>query len=151
MLFTLLSPKDKYQIQTFSNEQLHLFLLLLLLLILMALKHFQLRISIRFPLKTSQFFVMVQDVYLKTLLIILVYVIKCYIEVFYITAKKNQNKFTVPCKKAKKSFASSIMKNIVAPSSRTRLPVKLICCIAFGLTSSACCLLIIFFEIGIIQ
>ena len=94
---------------------------------------------------------MVQDVYLKTLLIILVYVIKCYIEVFYITAKKKKkNKFTVPCKKAKKSFASSIMKIIVAPSSRTRFPVKLICCIAFGLTSSACCLLVIFFEIGII-
>ena len=35
---------------------------------------------------------MVQDVYLKTFLIILVYVIKCYIEVFYITAKKKKKK-----------------------------------------------------------
>ena len=45
---------------------------------------------------------------------------------------------TVRCEKSKMvSFASPIMKNIVAFSSRSRFPVKLICCIAFGSTSSA--------------
>ena len=29
-------------------------------------------------------------------------------------------------------FASLIMKNIVVPSARSRFPVKLSCCIAFG-------------------
>ena len=49
---------------------------------------------------------------------------------------------TVPCEKSKTfSFASSIMKNIVVPSARSRFPVKLICCTAFGSTSSAGCLL----------
>ena len=38
-------------------------------------------------------------------------------------------------------FASSIMKNIFEPSALSRFPVKLICCIDFGLTSSFCCLL----------
>ena len=61
-------------------------------------------------------------------------------------------------------FASSIMKNIVF-CGWFRFAVKLICYIAFGSTSSACCLLksvaifliikiaiiIIIFEIGIIQ
>ena len=37
------------------------------------------------------------------------------------------------------SFSSSTMKNIVA--CRARFPVKLICCIAFVLVSSVCCLL----------
>ena len=45
---------------------------------------------------------------------------------------------TVRCEKSKiVFFASSIMKNIVAFSSRSRFPVKLNCCIAFGSTSSA--------------
>ena len=39
------------------------------------------------------------------------------------------------------SFASSIMKNIVASSVRSRFAVKLIYRIAFGSGSSACCLL----------
>ena len=53
-----------------------------------------------------------------------------------------QNSLTVPCEKSKTvSFASSIMKNIIAPLSRSRFPVKLIYCIAFGLGSSACCVL----------
>ena len=57
------------------------------------------------------------------------------------------------------SFPSSIMKNIVAPSPRSRVPVKLIFCIALGSASSACCLpksiyryhCIVFIEIIIIQ
>ena len=49
---------------------------------------------------------------------------------------------SVSCEKSKMvSFASSIMKNIVAPSSRYSLPVKLICGIALGSASSVCCLL----------
>ena len=54
------------------------------------------------------------------------------------------------------SFASSIMKNMIVSSARSRFPIKLICCIAFGSTSNACCLLesiadlMIIFEIGII-
>ena len=52
------------------------------------------------------------------------------------------NTFTVPCEKSKMvSFAFSIMQNIIASSSRSRFPVKLICCIALGSASSACCLL----------
>ena len=51
------------------------------------------------------------------------------------------NTFIVPCEKPKIiSFASSIMKNNIAPSSQSRFPVKLICCIAFGSALSACCL-----------
>ena len=38
-------------------------------------------------------------------------------------------------------FASLIMKIIVVCSGWSRFPVKLICCIAFGLVSSDCCLL----------
>ena len=50
--------------------------------------------------------------------------------------------FTAPCEKSKTfSFPSSIMKNIVAPSARSRFPLKLICCIAFGSASNACYLL----------
>ena len=46
--------------------------------------------------------------------------------------------FTVPCEKPKMvSFASSIMKNIIAPSTRSRFPVELICCIAVGTASGA--------------
>ena len=39
------------------------------------------------------------------------------------------------------SFASSIMKTIVVFPATSRFPVRLICCIAFGSASSACCLL----------
>ena len=41
------------------------------------------------------------------------------------------------------SSVSSIIKDIVvyAIGSSARFPVKLICCIAFGSASSACCLL----------
>ena len=52
------------------------------------------------------------------------------------------NTFTVPCKKSETvSFTSAIMKSIVAPSTRSRFPVKLICCIASGSASSASYLL----------
>ena len=51
------------------------------------------------------------------------------------------NTLTVPCEKSKMvSFASSIMKNIEGPAARSKFPVKLICYIAFGSASSACCL-----------
>ena len=51
------------------------------------------------------------------------------------------NTFIVPCEKPKIIyFASSVMKNNIAPSSQSRFPVELICCIAFGSGSSACCL-----------
>ena len=39
------------------------------------------------------------------------------------------------------SFASSIMKNVVAPSALSSFSVKLLCCIAFGSASVAYCLL----------
>ena len=43
---------------------------------------------------------------------------------------------TVPCEKSKTtSFASSIMRNILASSGQSRFPAKLICCIAFGSAS----------------
>ena len=52
------------------------------------------------------------------------------------------NTFTVPCEKSKMaSFASLIMKNIVVCSALFRFAVKLICCIALGSASGACCLL----------
>ena len=52
------------------------------------------------------------------------------------------NTFTAPCEKSKMvSFASSIMKSIVAPSAQSRFPAKLIFCIAFGSASGACYLL----------
>ena len=42
------------------------------------------------------------------------------------------NTLTVPCEKSRMvSFASSIMKNIVAPVAGSRFPVKLFFCIAF--------------------
>ena len=67
----------------------------------------------------------------------------CYIESFYIQGKKNWNTFTVPFDKSKTvSFASSIIKNIVACPPQSIFPVKLICCIAFRSTSSSCCLLV---------
>ena len=39
------------------------------------------------------------------------------------------------------SFDSSIMRNVVVFSLQSRVPVKLVCCIAFGSSSNACCLL----------
>ena len=49
----------------------------------------------------------------------------------------NYNTSTVPYKKSKTvSFASSIIKNIVACCCR--FPVKLICCVPLGPVSSAC-------------
>ena len=67
-------------------------------------------------------------------------------KVLYIEQNKNvehiHNTFTILCEKSKTVyFASSVMKNIVAPSARSRFPVKLICCIAFGSASSYCYLL----------
>ena len=75
--------------------------------------------------------------------------LKCYIGSFCSDIILEQNKivehihntFTVPCEKYKMvSFASSIMKSIVAPAAWSRFPLTFICCIAFGSTSSACCL-----------
>ena len=53
------------------------------------------------------------------------------------------NTLTDPCEKSKRvSLTSSMIKNVtVAADSRSRFPVKLFCCITFGSTSSACCLL----------
>ena len=72
--------------------------------------------------------------------------LKCYIKSFYIGQNKSaehiHNTSAVPCEKSKTvSFASSIMKNIVAPSAQSRFPVILIFCITFRPPSSACCLL----------
>ena len=52
------------------------------------------------------------------------------------------NTFTVPCRKSKMvSFASSILKNIVAFPCRSKFAVILLYSIAFGSESSACFLL----------
>ena len=52
------------------------------------------------------------------------------------------NTLTVPYGKSEMvSFASPVMKNIVVFSFQSKFPVKLICRIAFGSASSACCLL----------
>ena len=52
------------------------------------------------------------------------------------------NTSAVPCEKSKMvSYGSSIIKNIVVPSARSRFPVKSIYCMAFVSASSACCLL----------
>ena len=59
------------QIQIFSYEQLRL--LLMLLLILMVLKRFQLMVQVHFPPKAIQIMVMVLNVYLKILMIVLLY------------------------------------------------------------------------------
>ena len=51
------------------------------------------------------------------------------------------NTFTVLCEKSKMvSFTFPIMKNINLLLLPFRFSVKLICCIAFGSASSACCL-----------
>ena len=50
--------------------------------------------------------------------------------------------FRDPCEKSKiVSFTYSIMKNIFVCPALSRFAVKLICCIALGSASSACCLL----------
>ena len=97
--------------------------------------------------------------------------LKNYVESFYIVIILNQNKIvehavrsktlrsetlstqaksyddipnssTVPCEESKVvSFTSSVMKNSNVFFSPFRFPVKLICYIAFGLVSTACCLL----------
>ena len=52
------------------------------------------------------------------------------------------NDLTITCEKSKMvSFTFSIVKNIILSFLPLRFPVKLIYCIAFGSTSSACCLL----------
>ena len=54
---------------------------------------------------------------------------------------ENHNDLTVPFEKTKTlSFASSIMKHCWT-FALSRFPVKLICCIAFVLACSFCCLL----------
>ena len=63
--------------------------------------------------------------------------LKFYIESFYIDIILKLKKFTIlsaPCEKSKKvSFTYSIMKTTVASAfgSQDKLPVKLICCVAF--------------------
>ena len=48
----------------------------------------------------------------------------------------------MPCEKSKiVSFNPLIIKNTAGPLAQSRFPVKVICCIAFGSASSACCLL----------
>ena len=52
---------------------------------------------------------------------------------YYLKATENYNTLTVYCEKAKVvSLASSMIKNINPLLSPLRLPVKLICCTAFG-------------------
>ena len=65
------------------------------------------------------------------------------------------NTLTVSCEKSKMfSFTSSIMKNLTQLFAPLRFPVKLICCVAFGSASIACCLLksigIMFYDIIVI-
>ena len=68
------------------------------------------------------------------------YVWKVLLNNFKLRQKIKLKYFTVPSEKSKNfSFPSSIIKNIAAWFSR--FPVKLICSIAFGSASSACCLL----------
>ena len=61
------------------------------------------------------------------------------------------NTLTVPCEKSKMvSSTSSVMKNSNVLLLPSRFPVKFICFLAFGSTSSACCLLksiAIFFNV----
>ena len=71
--------------------------------------------------------------------------LKRYIELFYIDLKLKQNRFTILSKILIKitrmvSFGFSVMKNIVVFPARSKFPVKLNCCITFGLASSAFCL-----------
>ena len=55
---------------------------------------------------------------------------------YYIKTKSNHHTFTASFEKSKTVyFASSIMKNICVLRARSRFPVKLICCIAFGSAS----------------
>ena len=58
------------------------------------------------------------------------------------TVEHIYNTFTFPCEKSKMvSFTSSIMKNIKLLLLTSRIPVKLISCIAFASASSDFCLL----------
>ena len=51
------------------------------------------------------------------------------------------NTLTVPCEKSQMgSFASSLMKNIVARTTQSKFLLERICCIAFRSASSTCCL-----------
>ena len=56
--------------------------------------------------------------------------LNCYVDLFYIEQNKSvehiHSTFTVHCENG--FFASSIVKNIAAPSARSRFPVKLIFC-----------------------
>ena len=53
-----------------------------------------------------------------------------------------KNTLSVPFEKSKTvSFASSVIKNIVAPCALSRFPVKLNFRLAFGSSSVFCCLL----------
>ena len=61
---------------------------------------------------------------------------------FYIDKKLNYKTFTVPCEKSKTvSLVSSIIKSIFVFPALPRFAVKLICWIAYGSASRACCLL----------
>ena len=51
------------------------------------------------------------------------------------------NTLAVPCEKKIDSFTSSVIENIVVFPAQSRFPAKLICSIAFGSATSACCLL----------
>ena len=63
-----------------------------------------------------------------------------YIGLCYLNIKLNHNNLNVPFEKSKTvSFASSIIKNIVALVALFRFPVKSICCIVFGSESSFFC------------
>ena len=68
----------------------------------------------------------------------------CYIESSYINIILKQNKIIILFHNYFSKtilFAFSIKKNNVAPSALPRFPVKLICCIAFGLASRFSCFL----------
>ena len=70
--------------------------------------------------------------------------LKCYIGSVHVDIMLKQNKITILTVSSEKSnmvyFVSLIMKNIVSPFAWSRFPVKLICCIAYGLAWSAFCL-----------
>ena len=72
--------------------------------------------------------------------------LKYNIKSFYIDIILRQNEFSTLAqflvKKSKMvSLASSKMKNVKVFSARSRFLLKIVCCIAFGSASNACCLL----------
>ena len=72
----------------------------------------------------------------------LLYWVIIYIREIKIIIKYIYNTFTVPCEKSKTfSFASSRTKKIIVLFARSKFAVELICWIALGSTSNACCLL----------